>query len=171
MRNRADKKLQTDRRRTDGRTDQPTDKLTPIYPPNRVLEGIIILFSSKVPNNTNFYFQWKIRPKYVQCEGCLSTMHFCAIWSRSELAVKTNGWHGRHFNPFPHNDTYWRPWETNLLKTLWEKEKLLITSNFSFSHSVFYLLDNFLPFSSNLKFSSANFFSLEKAKICRLVID
>ena len=27
---------------------------------------------------------------------------------------------------------------TSLLKTLWEKEKLLITSNFSFSHSVFY---------------------------------
>ena len=29
-------------------------------------------------------------------------------------------------NPFPHNDTFWRPWETSLLKTLWEKEKLLI---------------------------------------------
>ena len=42
------------------------------------------------------------------------------------------------FNPFPHNDTFWRPWETGLLKTLWEKEKLLVTSNFSFSHSVFY---------------------------------
>ena len=27
---------------------------------------------------------------------------------------------------------------TGLLKTLWEKEKLLVTSNFSFSHSVFY---------------------------------
>ena len=27
---------------------------------------------------------------------------------------------------------------TSLLKTLWEKEKLLTTSNFSFSHSVFY---------------------------------
>ena len=42
-------------------------------------------------------------------------------------------------NLFPHNDTFLRPWETSLLKTLWEKEKLLITSNFSFSHSVFYL--------------------------------
>ena len=28
---------------------------------------------------------------------------------------------------------------TSLLKTLWEKEKLLVTSNFSLSHSVFYL--------------------------------
>ena len=31
-------------------------------------------------------------------------------------------------NPFQHHDTFWRPWETNLLKTLWEKEKLLVTS-------------------------------------------
>ena len=27
---------------------------------------------------------------------------------------------------------------TSLFKTLWEKKKLLVTSNFSFSHSVFY---------------------------------
>ena len=45
------------------------------------------------------------------------------------------------FNPFPHNDTFWHPWETSLLKTLWEKEKLLVTSNFSFSHSFFYLFE------------------------------
>ena len=41
-------------------------------------------------------------------------------------------------NPFPHDDTFWCPWETSLLKTLWEKEKLLIMSNFSFTPSVFY---------------------------------
>ena len=40
-------------------------------------------------------------------------------------------------NPFPHYDTFRHPWETSLLKTLWEKEKLLVTSNFSFSNSVF----------------------------------
>ena len=40
MRNRADKKLQTDRR-TDRWTDGPTDKLTLLYPPNRVLGCII----------------------------------------------------------------------------------------------------------------------------------
>ena len=37
-----------------------------------------------------------------------------------------------------------KPWflhfcSKNLLKTPWEKEKFVITSNFSFSHSVFYL--------------------------------
>ena len=54
------------------------------------------------------------------------------------------------------------------LKTLWEKEKLLVTSNFSFSHCVFDPLKNFLLFSSNLKLSSAKSFSLEESKMCRL---
>ena len=42
------------------------------------------------------------------------------------------------FNPFPNKLLFIRFCCTNLLKTLWEKEKLLVTSNFSFSHSVFY---------------------------------
>ena len=52
---------------------------------------------------------------------------------------KNQGFFLERINPFPHNNTFWRPWETNLLKTLWEKEKLLATSNFSFAHHVFYL--------------------------------
>ena len=31
-------------------------------------------------------------------------------------------------------------WERNLFKTLWEKEKMLVTSIFSFSHNVFYII-------------------------------
>ena len=42
------------------------------------------------------------------------------------------------FNPFPNKPWFLRVCCTSLLKTLWDKEKLLITSNFSFSHSVFY---------------------------------
>ena len=42
------------------------------------------------------------------------------------------------FNPFPNKLWFLRVCSTSLLKTLWEKEKLLVTSNFSFSHSVFY---------------------------------
>ena len=41
-------------------------------------------------------------------------------------------------NPFPNKPWFLRVCSTNLLKTLWEKEKMLVTSNFSFSHSVFY---------------------------------
>ena len=42
------------------------------------------------------------------------------------------------FNTFPNKPWFLRVCSTSLLKTLWEKEKLLIPSNFSFSHSVFY---------------------------------
>ena len=42
------------------------------------------------------------------------------------------------FNPFPNKPWFLLFFSTSLLKTLWEKEKLLVTSNFSFSHSVFY---------------------------------
>ena len=42
------------------------------------------------------------------------------------------------FNPFQNQPWFLRVSNTSPLKTLWEKEKLLITSNFSFSDSVFY---------------------------------
>ena len=42
------------------------------------------------------------------------------------------------FNPFPNKSWFLRVCSTHLLKTLWEKKKLLVTSNFFFSHSVFY---------------------------------
>ena len=41
-----------------------------------------------------------------------------------------------HFNLFPNKPCFLCVCSTNLLKTLWEKEKLLVTSNFSFSHSI-----------------------------------
>ena len=42
------------------------------------------------------------------------------------------------FNPFPNKPWFLRVCSASFLKTLREKEKLLVTSNFSFSHSVFY---------------------------------
>ena len=59
----------------------------------------------------------------------------------------------------------------NLLNPFQNKPWFLrVCSNeqFSFSISIFYCFENFPPFSSNLKLSSANFFSLEESKICRL---
>ena len=44
-------------------------------------------------------------------------------------------------NPFPNKPWFLRVCSTSLLKTLWEKEKLLVMSNFSFSHSVFYPIE------------------------------
>ena len=41
-------------------------------------------------------------------------------------------------NPFPNKPWFLHVCSRSLLKTLWEKEKLFITSNFSFSNNVFY---------------------------------
>ena len=43
------------------------------------------------------------------------------------------------FNPFQKKPWFLRVCSKSLLKTLWEKEKLLVTSNVSFSHNVFYI--------------------------------
>ena len=47
---------------------------------------------------------------------------------------------GKEFliNPFPNKPWFYVSVVQVFLKTLWEKEKLLVTSNFSFSHSVLY---------------------------------
>ena len=70
------------------------------------------------------------------------------------------------FNPFPNKPWFLQVCSTSLLKTLREKEKLLVMSNFSFSHRVFSPLENYLPFSLKLELSSANSFSSEESKIC-----
>ena len=67
-------------------------------------------------------------------------------------------------NPFPNKPWFLCVCCTSPLRTLREKKKLLITSNFSFSLSVSTELDNCLPFSSNLELSSGNAFSLEGSK-------
>ena len=49
-------------------------------------------------------------------------------------------------NPFPDKPRFLRVCSTRLLKTLWEKEKLLVMSNFSFSHCFLPCLKNFVIF-------------------------
>ena len=54
------------------------------------------------------------------------------------ICVKTTALLGIWVNPFPNKPWFLRVCTTSLLKRLWEKEKLLRTSNFSFFHSLFY---------------------------------
>ena len=84
------------------------------------------------------------------------------------IAVRYTAFKCINFNPSPNKPWFLCVCSRNVLKTLWEKEKLLVLSNFSFFHSVFYRSKNFLSFSLNFKLSSANSFILEGHKICRL---
>ena len=81
----------------------------------------------------------------------------------------TKNYQNSLLNPFPNKPWFLPVCSTSPWKTLREKEKLLIMSNFSISHSVFSsCVENFLPFTSNSKLLSANCLSLEKSKMCRL---
>ena len=71
-------------------------------------------------------------------------------------------------NHFPNKPWFLRICRTSLLKTLWEKEKLLATSNFSFSNSVFYTFGELYTIFIKFKLSSAKSFSFEESKICCL---
>ena len=53
------------------------------------------------------------------------------VWERVNVT-------SRQLNPYQKKPLFLRICSTFLLKTLWKKEKLLVTSNFSFSHRVFY---------------------------------
>ena len=68
-------------------------------------------------------------------------------------------------NPFPNKPCFLCVCSTSLWKTLWDEEKLIVTSTFSFSHSVFCWFGELLPFSSNLKLSSANSVRFVESKI------
>ena len=70
-------------------------------------------------------------------------------------------------NPFPNKPWFLRVCSSRLLKTLWEKEKLLGTNNFSFSHSVWYLFEELSAVFIRLKLLSAN--SLSFGKVLNLL--
>ena len=69
---------------------------------------------------------------------CLQSL---SVWRRLKFVVwervnTSSLIHLDLFHPFPNKPLFLRVCRTSLLKTLWEKEKLLVTSDFSFSHKI-----------------------------------
>ena len=73
-----------------------------------------------------------------------------------------------HCNPFPKKTWFLHVYCASLLKTQWEKEKLVVTSNFSFVHNVSYPYGEFSADFVKFKIVVCKFFSLEESKICCL---
>ena len=69
---------------------------------------------------------------------------FCG-WNSCCLADGLTGYH-----TIP---AFFNPVKGCLMKIFWEKEEMLVTSIFSFSHNVFYLSQNEFQFFSHIKFS------------------
>ena len=83
------------------------------------------------------------------------------VWER----VKA---HFTWLNSFPNKPGFLRVCSKRLLKTMKEKKKLLVMSNFSFSHIVFYPFGELSVIFINFENVVCNSFSLEESKICRL---
>ena len=81
-------------------------------------------------------------------QGQISRSHFSQNGRLGGISVSQHilscqvieqwGFKGLLNNPFPNKPLFSRVCSPSLLKTLWKKEKLLVTSNFSISRSVFY---------------------------------
>ena len=69
----------------------------------------------------------------------------------------------RWVNPFPNKLWFLHVCSKCLLQPLWEKEKLLVTSNFSFSHSVFYPFGELSTIFIKLKIIVCKVFELGRA--------
>ena len=63
---------------------------------------------------------------------------FNSISVISQLPVHLSMLSWSSLNPFPNKPWFLRMCGKSLLKTMWKKEKLLVTSNFTFFHGVFY---------------------------------
>ena len=68
------------------------------------------------------------------------------------------------FSLFPNNPGFSGPWKRSLLKTSWEKEKMLDNSIFSLSNNIFIGLEKKCTICCTLKLSSANAFNFHKAE-------
>ena len=69
---------------------------------------------------------------------------------------------------FPNKPWFLHVCSSSLLKTLWEKEKLLMMSNFSFSHNAFYPFGDLSAIFIKFKIVSCKLFQFGRSKICRL---
>ena len=129
------------------------------------------LFSSFPQNHCRYNGQWLERNESCH-NGIWSVWHymleFLLCTCRIESFLFLPAIFLFQLTPFPNKPWFLRVCSTNLLKTLWEKEKLLIQVITPFLTVFSTLLINFPPFSSNLKLLPANSFSLEESKICRL---
>ena len=92
---------------------------------------------------------------------CFININFVVCTTDSLNLVKAKSVLFSRVNSLLHNPDFKRPCIRSLLKTLWEKEKMLVTSIFSFSHNVFYPSKTNFSFGVTFILSSANPFNLD----------
>ena len=100
-------------------------------------------------------------------EGILKCfLQFVSIWNSLKFCDLLIGL--ILFKPFPNKPWFLRVCSTSLLKSLLEKEKLLVTSNFTLFHSVYYSFGKLCAIFIKFEFVVCKLLSLEDSKICHL---
>ena len=106
--------------------------------------------------------------KFVVWEGVNVSLMYRVRSTKWQLITGISSLINTSFVTLTHSQTM-TPFDAPGKQAFWKHcgKRRNCLSNFSFSHNV---LDNLLLFSSNLKLSSANSFSVEESKICCLVM-
>ena len=107
-------------------------------PEDQFLDHFIFVISVVLREPTVTISDWTVEPVAMKSEILRVVSHVTTEISEIKR-LKFRSSASDYLNPFPNKPWYLPVCSTNLLKTLWEKEKLLTASNFSFSLCVFYL--------------------------------
>ena len=96
------------------------------------LSGVFSPLTSAEACGKSSLWPWKEKLCYYWCEK--ARKHMC-VTDHHDMTLAVN--------LFPNKPWFLRVCSRKLLKSLWEKEKFLVMSNFSISHSVFYPFGEF----------------------------
>ena len=133
--------------------ERVTDNLFQTFTPDvcKQFRRMFVVVFHKPINMLNIHINHLLvsGPSFLFVYYCDNETKFTTLWVHSQsfplIFMAENYYESKgrilkrsSVNPFPNNNWFLRVCSTGLLKTLWEKEKLLVTSNFSFSHSVFF---------------------------------
>ena len=112
-----------------------------------VVSGISSFFHNVFYSCRTFKFPFKL--VVVNAFNLVTSCHFKVLFFKvvktrdcfvkGQVCPSRRNFRPAQFDPFPNKPWFLRVCSKSLLKGLWEKEKLLVMSNFSFSHSVFYI--------------------------------
>ena len=114
---------------------------------------------------TSHFSDWKglfQLPKHKQCRVLYSAREGLKTMNASKGIIimgticEIYSYLAKELNPFPNRPLFLCVFCRFLSKTLWEKEKLLVTSNFSFPRSVFYPFGELSTIFIKFKIWSAN---------------
>ena len=115
--------------------------LKPIYPDCDIPDLPTKLLAALITSKQQFFLSNQLPKKLIRLQALGHT--FCKTNVGKEEKASVGKMNFGQVEPFPKQALVFRVCSSSLLKMLFEKDKLLVTSTFSFSRSVYTHLENF----------------------------